>query len=297
MHNNILARIVLVRNVISLPSRDIHANELNLVLARIRTLLNSQVEVCDLAGKVLGSLATHKLARVAVDGDNQQLLAGINRLRNNDSAELATILDGDNAVERLLARRCNLTGRQVDSRLADSAGYQHLLLHRCELGSICPTIALREANTCRRHLVVELQRHTTLGRSDILGLRPQEVRSLIRRHLAVLGRGALILGNLVSISLDRGRLGIGIVAVEVDLCIVVLVEDIVLRHPRAILREGKLHVVGLVTLQHQLAGILAVIIHKEETHLIALAEAVRVDSRGLLMDITPNLHLRRSSLT
>ena len=149
MHNNILAGIVLVRHIVGLPVHNTKAHQLKLVVTSIISLLNLQIEGCNLTWQILRNLVTRKEAWVAIDGDNQHILARSNALWHNNSAERIAILNWDNAIQRHIARRGNLTRSEVDSRLADGVRHQNLLLHRSKLRLIGPAVALNKAHTNR----------------------------------------------------------------------------------------------------------------------------------------------------
>ena len=135
--------------------------------------------------------------------------------------------------------------------------------------------------------MLEAHRDTVLRRRDILRLCPQEVRSLIRSHLAVLRLLGLILSHLERICLDRTWLGIRIVTEEVYFRVVILVVDVVLRIPSVILGKGKLHIIGLVVLQKECSRGVTIVVNEVDTHNIARAETRVVNTSVIaLVDIT-----------
>ena len=140
--------------------------------------------------------------------------------------------------------------------------------------------------------MLELHLHLRSRRSDSLSLCPQEIRGLISRHLIVLGRRCLILCHLERIAVNRTWGRVRIITVEIDLGVIILIEDVILRHPHLILGVSKFHVISLVIFQKESAWRFAIVIHQIDTYCIVCTEAIVINTGGiLLVDIARNLHL------
>ena len=102
----------------------------------------------------------------------------------------------------------------------------------------------------------------------------------------------------MGISLYGSRFAVRVVAVEIDLGVIVLVEEVIVGHPFAALAEFEAHIVGLVVLDHQSARSVTVIVDHIHAHLVSSTEAVVNGDPGcrLLVYFIVNLHLVRCRL-
>ena len=102
----------------------------------------------------------------------------------------------------------------------------------------------------------------------------------------------------MGISLYGSRFAVRVVAVEIDLGVIVLVEEVIVGHPFAALAEFEAHIVGLVVLDHQSARSVTVIVDHIYAHLVSCTEAIvnGYPGCGLLVYFIVDLHLVRRRL-
>ena len=216
----------------------------------------------------------------AVDSNREQRLARSNTLWHNDSTVAIAARLHNDALHRHLARSRSNTRSHINSGSAGGIHHEHTLIQRVPLASLEAT-ALGEYHIDARQAVRKAQLHSLLARSDILGLSPQKVRLRIAVNTIC---ARLVLRHLEGILRNAANRGVGIVGVEVDVRLGILVVDIAARGPSVVgLVVGVASIVDLVALVDKRARSAVVIgvVNTKETNLVAVAEATIVDTRGV----------------
>ena len=108
----------------------------------------------------------------------------------------------------------------------------------------------------------------------ILCLCPKEVRSLISCHLALLRTLGLVTSHLERICLDGRRGSVWIVTIHIHIGLVILVVDVIIRHPVTSLIKRKPHVISLIILHFEGSWRSTVIVYKIHSDLISCTETV-----------------------
>jgi hypothetical protein len=258
--------------------------------------VNAVVDLIDVDGELMTLASLESVVAVEVyniliicDADGNDAAAVRYGLRHCESVVYYRLLAivGLAAVEARVdggrvASILNLAILEVDSALAANVVDLHLLDSIAKLleGEALTSL---ESQTHQRHLVVSGNANSVVGRVLVLRLTPQELRSLITVHIAlVLLYSEVVIVNIINT-------GVRVVGIEVCTGVLILPVDRLIRSPLLAL-EGEAHICNVA-----LPGteVLTLVNNKETDTVTLLVSSVGNTSLEVCSDVDSHLALVR----
>ena len=210
-----------------------------------------------------------------VDGDAEQLCACRNGLWHYDAAEHVVFYVRDDTGRAHFACSADASVGQVDDSLLLGVLNQYLFFESGPF-TFGKTIALGQRDARATHTVAHRQTDDSFRRSHVGSLSPQEVAGFVAAHFVAGGSGRLVFFHFESIGIDVLGRAEGVVTINIDVRMIVFPIDVVSRVPLVGgFVERMLHVVTAVL---QRTRCTSLIVYDVDTHFVAIAETVVVDT-------------------